>query len=67
MPKLSELMKNVSLHTLDKIEELDDDERLIVFYEDDAGEFDSNRNTDIAATPLQLDAVLCYTDRKDYK
>lgn len=64
MAKLSELMKDVSLHSMDKIPQLENDERLIIFYKDDEGVFDSNRNVDIAATVLQLDAILCYTKRE---
>ena len=64
MPKLSELMKHVSLHSIDKIPQLENDERLIIFYEDDEDDFDCNRSVSIAMTVLQLDAILCYTKRE---
>jgi hypothetical protein len=64
MSLLRELMEHVSLFSLDKIPQLAQDERLIVFYKDDAQEYYSNRRVDIAASILELDTILTYTERE---
>lgn len=60
---INELMKNVSLHTMDKMDEGDIDPKtgmFVVLYKDDAKKGDCNRKARIAGDLAQLDAVLCY-------
>lgn len=59
--KLSQLMRNVSLRDINKIgdEEVKTDELLIVFYRDDTSKYHSTRKVNVAASLMQLDAVLC--------
>jgi hypothetical protein len=64
--KISDLMKNVSLRSIDNIsdEDLKEDEIFMVFYEDDESNFDVNKKVSIAGSILQLDAALTYAKRK---